>query len=374
MKIRYLFVLLLALSSGDGLAEMRSQTNALGVTSYMLDGKDYSKRQLSLNFVQAAFTKYLWVESFPSAFISPLCSNQKECASFDALNKWQQNDITVGIGLPPASPEIANKETKYISEQSRMNRTGQGDEALVKDVIYNLADPIKQATGLSVRFMVPSEESYEDHADVRIMFEFGHFAQNNKFKVLAATVPSEWENIGNQAVRFTPRARSEVEGYYVSEADNHIQTARCYIWPDHEKALQRGLISECLLRVLGLPEQLRANTAGLLGNWNKQHDAYSMNVLIDGLDSNPSYDQLFAEHARAMADEDTERAARLDRAMKAYNGFSYETEKSAVPKTPSDMDIMMLSLLYCEVLDARQGRHKVLKLLSEGDGCFDAPD
>lgn len=361
-------------------------------SEYKLNGQTYLKNDLIYGFIKTAFSRHLWIESYMpknhhftgrlTCLQEDLQQHQKKdqnktCfeqgVKFDALNRWAK-DITVGVGMPPTFDEEYNRDSDIL--QADYNAVGPQAVDLVSEIVTKMAPSIIDATGLKVRFIPPSEETTEHFADIRILLYEKRFGAYNKFKILPHkivgdfTAPRPEQYIGNQAVRFTPMASSQVEGYYVPDADNHIEYARCYIWPDHKTDMQKSLIAECLLRSLGLPETVYNIDDSLLSDWNKKLGTISKNILKEGFSANPSRQDLLADEAWAKLEEKDDVVNHISRRIENYDERPSEYDQvGKTPVFPSDYDLRLLSMLYCEEIGAGMGRYEAIAALNQGH-CY----
>jgi hypothetical protein len=353
------------------------------VALYYLDGKPYSREQLIIDFTRIAYQRSLWVEDilnyqrgslapawrslepkpqlkmYPSWMVE-YALRHKGRPVFDGLNKWP-GEITIGIGWPPpsAQPENVQDSSRAVSQ--------------IKKVLKGLG----AASGRPVKYMSPKLETEENFARIRII-EAGseRFYQDNKFKVRGRTggpIPapimngkqSDFIDFGKHglmqdlegrfldAARFTPFSRSQVDGYFVSNSKNEIDFAVCYIWSGHKDVLFNALVTECLVRAMGLPETSRIAETSALSLWNTAHDSHSKRYMIDKGEANQP---LRTSYGLELEDTSAE-------------SFPHQLTKTS-PQALSGYDKAMISLLYCERLTAAQGRYGIIEELSANDDCF----
>jgi len=312
-----------------------------------LDVVSYSKQELIKSFFEAAFPKHMWFDNMPQPhryFYSVLSgrgahykmkyagypwlyeyiSREKGLPRFEAFSRWQQQEIKVSLGWPP----MAVEQPDWSSF-----------EALVEKQVQEVSSVIREETGIVLKFVPQSQESQKNFSQIRIVPDEGLFSSNNKFKSHRGVVddPYFYEEISGMeqssrptyryfrtfeaslvgAIRFTPMTRAQAEGYFLTDKDNNVTFSVCEIWPEHRPAVLRSLITECLLRSMGIPEMVSEGSPIALGHWNKKEGT------------------------------------------------------SAFPIKISDYDKMMLRLLYCQEIDQSMGRYQLIEKLFSSDRCFD---
>ena len=367
-----------ALQSTAPLADNKKvDTTTAPLPRYTIDGKQYLKDQLAMEFIQSAYPRSMWSDDLLNrgvGFLTPSWYSRKSHPTlnfypdwlveyalrekgrpvFDGLNRWQ-GDITIGVGFPPPS---------------KVHEKTEGFAARATDQILRIQKDLQSATGRRVTYIPPDDETPANFARIRIIDgDLESFFRENKFKLYRAKMGpiatplqtnqcTEYdfgkynfmqylEGLFQDAVRFTSLARAQVEGYFVTDNKNNIEFAACYIWPHHETKMLNALINECLVRAMGLPEQpLRQDTA-LIGNWNLAHDGHSKRYVLDG-------------------DKKNMRASK-----EKYRPFPNALTTNA-PQELTAYDKTILGLLYCNKLSAGQPRYDVMDQFFKSDDCFEA--
>ncbi|HEX2753201.1 MAG TPA: hypothetical protein VHP34_08920, partial [Alphaproteobacteria bacterium] len=174
------------------------------------------------------------------------------------------------------------------------------------------------------------------------------------------------------AVRFTPYARAQVEGYLLSDHENNLDFAVCYLWPYHQKEVLASLMNECLLRALGLPEMASVQGAGVLGHWNKTYDRVSKRSVLDG----PTVNEWLASVAKTemgwtRSGEDAAYGRELEKLIAKGNRKDLFTNYPKIVKQRlSEFDLAMLSMLYCADIRPGMGRYEILDAFYKSNNCF----
>jgi hypothetical protein len=351
--------------------------------TFKIGDVEYTKDQLVQDFIRIAFPRYLWVEDMPLSegmfYTSPVYNayskydvddrpewnkeyikREKGMPDFGGINRWGMGEITVSVGWPsipvdqPRDPEIQRK---------------------IEDVVQKLSSKIKPVTGKSLRFVHPESETPELYARLRIV-PYDIFYRDNKFKSRRRFsyynpnhAPLTHQNFRSfemdlrGAVRFTPMSRAQVEGYFIPAAKNEIDFAVCEIWPEHKDDQFQSLLTECLVRALGLPEVSIAATQAAVGPWNAVYDAVSKREILDGPEVNQGVeDRLF----------------KMDTAEKRKKYMDYLNallvpgllNQQHVLSQPTAYDYAMLKMLYCDELSAGMGRYEILEVFYKSDKCF----
>lgn len=360
-----------------------------------LDGNIYGRDGLMRQFLRVAFPAYTlfddpssnnlylpsedrqktlagWEKRMPP-WILEFALRKRGTPKFDAISRWPR-DITVGVGFPP--PNRVTDEERRLLEK-------------IKPVFSAMHQNVEAATGRSFQLLSPSEETASVYAKIRIVpLAAGYFSSSNRFKAfrragvgfIPAVIDSGEESTPEykdqmpmieghmwDAVRFTPRARAQVDGYFVTDKDNNIEFAVCYLWPQHKDGLLQTLIAECMLRAMGLPEMAAMSKRSLLGRWNAAHDAHSKLPILDGWKDIKSdaalYDDAFVAEAEG----------RIGEAIKIKNvieGFPYDAvaDEELPSISMTDLDKAMLRILYCPYLKSGLGRYEVAREIAQHSG------
>lgn len=323
---------------------------------YVIEGKTYTKAQIIRDFLKIAFSSHLWFEDIPmdssngwtirgvapigfvpkmdnvkksGLYDSWVMSLPKGDIKFDAINKWA-GDVTIGFGWPPFD---AAKRLRGVEEDEV--RGSEIDPARLTEISETISKKMEgflpklsALTGQSVNFIDPKDETARKYAKIRIIVSDSFLKDVSSFKsdrLLAGythQLPNGWGVRLNErdsflnAVRFSPFSPYQVEGYIFPDQRNNIQFAVCQLNPKLGEKVMLTLLTECLARVLGLPE------GGIL---HKSSIFYP----------------------RATAEE-----AAIDR------------------PTFSPYDEAIISLLYCDKLKAGMGRSDVLRTLYFEPSCF----
>jgi len=350
---------------------------------FKIGNKEYTKDQLVQDFMRVAFPRYLWVEDmplsegrfytspvynpysqsdteFPPNWIKEYIQRKKGFPDFGGVNRWAGDEITVGIGLPP----IPVEQPVHGELQDR-----------VKNIVSTFVPSVKAATGKVLRFITPNEETKDHYAGLRIILD-DTFYIDNKFKSqrLYSRFPPyhtpftygyyssfELDLIG--AVRFTPMARSQVDGYFIPDERNRIRMAVCRIWPDHQGDLFASLVTECIVRALGLPEVSLWDQRAALGTWNSVYDPISKRSVLDGPDVN---DGLRKRVDSAQTAE--EKKVMTDIVRQSFVQGLLKKEDAVLSLT--EYDAAILKMLYCEKIEPGMGRYEILNVFYQSNDCF----
>lgn len=267
------------------------------------------------------------------------------------INKWTR-EITIGIDMPPSVTD---------DHRDRLGRPVRQPYDDIQKQVEKLIPQIEHATGLKVRFIPPEspEEKTENYARIRIARSSGFYGQFFKHwkgkptDIEMGMVPPPYHYQMWGAIPFTPGLRVQVEGYLLPNQDNSIGMAVCDVVPKVGEDMLRSLISECLLRSLGLPDKSEASDNDLLGNWNSAFE------LSDEIGSDKGPEELkhysIAENkGPGMVPEFP--SARIDKS-RLYDDFS-------------EYDLKMLKMLYCDSIHPGMDKYEVLSIFAKDDSCF----
>ncbi|QKK04503.1 MAG: hypothetical protein HND56_01845 [Pseudomonadota bacterium] len=273
-----------------------------------------------------------------------------------ALTKWDQK-ITIGLDWPMG----AFSHGRAVEE--KFPGTYKMFEKQIKDIIPD----IQRLTGLDVEFIAKNDprEKTEEFARIRVipiirthLRNYFRFHRENMYGRGGASYSwhiDEHEYHFWGAVQFTPLSRTQVYGYLVPQENNTLSMSVCRIIPAVGEKLAKALITECLLRSLGLPELSKQKPKDTLGEWNLSHTPDSLLPALDGNEK-----AFLARGPFYGIDERTVHPFR-----------SELTDEDVLPKGFSAYDQAMVSLLYCPELRSGMDKHQVLAvLLSDRSRCF----
>ena len=287
---------------------------------------------------------------------------------FDSLSRWEQ-DISIGVGVPFSNTRAVDKAFFET----------------VKEALPFLA-AMKEHTGRNVKLLAPNEESADAFAKIRII-PLDHFPIQNKFKrIFQGRQPLPFpvnrgeeksdlnafdkidtlEQFFTDAIRFTPRTRAQVDGYYLTNKDNEIELAVCYVWMGHSDQVKRALIKECVLRSMGMPEQTIFYQRSSLSPWNKAYDPYSLLPVLDPERAKPDA-RIMIDSARVEG-SDVLKSPHYDEIFPA----KLDNKSDLPTEMLTDFERVMLRLLYCKDLSAGLSRYEVIRRFSQGHmQCLD---
>lgn len=188
-----------------------------------------------------------------------------------------------GSYLVNSGVRSTHKVKWYVSPEQE-SKTKQAEEIIISEIQKTIPS-LKKGTGLEISYIPHSSETKNDFAQIRVVLvnyqddwgtQFKQFPEK-PFVVtgskLANNYPiefrSELENYNlPSAVHFTPYSGRQVDGYFLSDKNNEIQMAFCFIWQGHTPEILKALTQECLIRSLGLPDAPRNEVGSLLSLWN----------------------------------------------------------------------------------------------------------
>lgn len=361
---------------------------------FMLDGKEYTKEQLIEDFINIAFSEKDWptikkgnsAPSFRLTFekfahpekISPTFSEylyrHKGMPNREGLYKWNRKHVGVGFNWPVYPSDSACGNHCSFGWPYRKGDPDLYDNANrdINKHINAVIPELEKVTGLDMRLQMEKDdvEKTEDYARIRIIYTLQNL-QKNFFKMQRfekgvrgpeyspfRELPiNESDLLG--AVSYTTDVRSQVDGYLLPEAANSLGMAVCEIMPFVGIDMMKALLTECLLRALGLPDIAKNNNRASLANWNTEYDAYSKLEELDG-------------RKKAIKD-DTRFPCNdcLENEPIPYGGKFPKVDKDLKPfMALSDYDKMMAKILYCTELKIGMGKEQVRDVLTRDNMCF----
>lgn len=262
------------------------------------------------------------------------------------VNKWT-GEISIGIGWPNYSFTPDGRKLMGSPYAERLTDA----QDVVVDQVNMLLPDVHKVTGLPAVFVPPDSprDSSENFARIRIV-PVEYTDLRNFFKTLRYYSPKseDWHIRENEyslwaAVPFTPESRSQVDGYLLPNPDNTLGMAVCKVVPNVGEQLLRALVSECILRSLGLPGQSRLLEETLVGPWNRRFDAVSLVPRYEGA------------KAVALSEIGVSREQLLPSELIADGEF---------PAALSGYDKLVASLLYCESIEPGMSKLEALRMLT----------
>lgn len=392
-KYIFLFIALISfsfllLSFSDGDRNTKAQGNAMGLNT------------LSQNFLSAALPRYDWSKTNPFGNIHRKISRTEKRVQESishtpwaqdfvvgnttgnlqrVLNRWpDKQNIEVAFYWPPSKGPFENwTPTEYMKDRY---------DTVVKPQIVSLKEAVGDATGLDFSVIERDEETTESYGKIRIILREG-ISPRNHFKVepeqsqaFVHSVPSigDFQKYIENAVRFTPLSRSQVDGYYFTNENHSINFAVCILNASLPDNLLKLLVTECVVRALGFPEEVQSSAeSSILSAWNSQYDEYSERYVLDGAynleekrkEIYKKMDQL-KKSGQASREELMEMSLlAADMKIELITLPDYMPVSSVEAKV-SDIDFNMLSLLYCDDVQAGMGAREVAQVLLKPNNCL----
>ncbi len=299
----------------------------------------------------------------------------------EGVYKWTRQKVKIGFYWPRQNlsnmpnpwwhGDITREncdDNLFLSADNRLLRAGECQE--IADHVNTLIPELEKITGLDLHLQMPwedAENTLEDYARIRIIPVFLN-PQKNFFKIFRYGTPSKQEMLTHDivarevnlvgAVSYTTDVRSQVDGYLLPEADNSLGMSVCKIMHVVGRDMMKALITECLLRALGLPDISKSNDRALLGNWNKEYDSFSKLEDLDGREQGRVWEGTGSDaHISYFHLAKEEEFPKINKDLRSYMSFS-------------DYDKMMAKLLYCPAVKAGMKKEQVRDVLAKTDMCF----
>ena len=301
-------------------------------------GKVYSEAQLIYDFGLIAFSSFISYESPDFGLFNQYSYENDKSSLFNrevfksyypwlyeylyrdqgepkyvAINKWTQ-PIRIELGYPnnlePNIP-LVGKALASGKTYPRINENGEliNIPYLVDRTLGTVAESKIQAAQAAIRQSLPileastglsisyndSHDSLEKVGNIRVVlvddvkywetsFKKG---KNVTFRPLGGSnlqvdFRDEIERFYlPTAVHFTPYLKQQVDGFFISNSKNEIGMSFCFISSHHDVELIKSLVSECLLRSLGLPDLSNKNPSSLLGFLRKDSNDPGISLFTD---------------------------------------------------------------------------------------------
>jgi len=359
---------------------------------YNLDGTRYTRDQIIIDFTNSSYSRYIWkqhklfikrnngwfltsfkthpsesvrlmLEKYPSRFSSYVFRPQGR-PKFSSMNRWNR-DITLGLDL---SDIHFNEQRDVIS-------------STITPHIQAISRELSASIGKNINFVGISKSCLSD-IDICISFT-DSFSNNNRFKSFGtqrginnalSSTPLKSTDINyhkieaflSDAVEFTPTSRGQVRGYFIPDHRNNIDFASCQIWPYMDDDLMKSLVTECMVRSLGLPELVTNSSSSILRSWNRVHDESLHLESIDGESEN-----ILGKRLLESPSKETFEAIRSELESQRYNDrFVHSEIRMNAPTRLSEYDMMMLKVLYCSDLSSGNDAYQTISILYNSDRCL----
>lgn len=244
------------------------------------------------------------------------------------LHKWGDGEIRVAVDWPPVGPviEFPHQRPPVSAYSAKQFESYNIVESHVRTVIPYL----ERATGRKVTLVPAGDESEygENHAQIRIVP-----IDKPGFKVTSREYPGlsfgNW-HLNSRDYQFwggvplTNETRFQVDGYLLPKSDNSLGAVVCKFYPGYTPDLVLGMITECMVRAMGLPETTSYDQGySVLGPWNQNfYRTYASDV---------------ARYTRV-----------------------------------SVYDMIMLRILYCPSLKSGMTRDEIASALMKNNDCFES--
>ncbi|MBL1146685.1 MAG: hypothetical protein HND56_04420 [Pseudomonadota bacterium] len=384
----FLAAIMTAPCANAATAQNKTENKTKTISTVAFGTFQYPTDEFRTDFIAAAFSNEIWgrheyTAHNTSALLDGLTSAESKKWRFKDQQEWWYKYATYPDGLPRHN--AINKWTQEI----RIGLTGWTEFGHDYSAhITSLIPDIEKITGLPVKLV-------QENPNLKIRTLLYNELENDfKFARITPGVSSEYpsyryENYLLAGVPFTPKTKAQVDGYFLPESDNSIGYAECRISPFVGTELIETLMTECLLRTLGLPEIIngleerlyerkypppfiqmlrkRISEKGtfdpnnsLLGRWNKAHEAHSRTGWAEG------------EGAYWMLGEDWNMiippVSPTPEQLKE-NFPHHLTDKEHLFKTFTPYDRLMTSTLYCPDIKPGMDKYQVLMTLKDS-ACY----
>lgn len=364
-----------------------SQSNPQGP---MLDGAEvvgYKRAEVLSDFLNVAFSDSIWNEDTGEDFLMHLdyllytlkersVGNEKELEKTaiegwftpylfgnsgwpdqNVINKWT-GPVTIAVGWPGNSGNYGSLSLEKEGEIVK----------LFEDHIQEIVPKLSEYTQLPVEMIRFGDvrDTTDSFAHIRVV-PIRETHLRNFFKTLRRSIkdgiPHEttylntYENAMWTGVPFTPYARSQVDGYLVPDRSNNIAIVVCKIVSDLDSSLIHALISECLIRALGLPDLSKTNNKSLLSHWNSAHDKNSFLPSLDGRESSIWKNTIGFE--KYMNSKGVSRPV-----------FDSKITDRNLPLMPTAHDEVLVKILYCSSIKPGMNKYEVIKSFALDENCI----
>lgn len=244
----------------------------------------------------------------------------------NVTHRWNK-EITIGIGWPRY--KINGPKTNLITSVYDQEWTAALYPSIAEHIKKQLP-AIERSTGLSAKFISPDDpdDATREYARIRIIPKRTLERRTSSSMLGYQWYPHQSEELLWGGVLFETSTPKEMDAYLLPEVNNQPGLVICKIDGDLPEALFSALITECLVRAVGLPGRGGRPEKAVLGPWRSQ-------VGPDHPENSP--------------------------VSSAKN----------LPQTLTPYDEWMISLLYCPSIKSGMDKNQVLQALtSKKDKCI----
>lgn len=190
----------------------------------------------------------------------------------NVIHKWEDK-ITIGIGWPIYSYGSENLPAGHVPSYANLGFY-KNQARWIEEVLKNIIPDLQRATGLPVEIRLPDDrrEYTEEYAHIRIVPAKAISSRRlsgNNFNIVPS--PREYENYFWGGTVFESSNSIQMDAYMLPKADNKLGLVICKIKNKLNESLFKALVSECLVRAMGLPDLSKLNQSSLLGDWRTLH-------------------------------------------------------------------------------------------------------
>ncbi|TNE32964.1 MAG: hypothetical protein EP349_00470 [Alphaproteobacteria bacterium] len=369
-------------------AQGKTEDKTKKISTVAFGTSQYPTDEFRTDFIAAAFSNEIWGkhdynQHSTTLLLDGLTSAESRKWRSENQQEWWYKYALYPDGLPRHN--AINKWTQEI----RISFDWEKSDHDYKSHITSLITEIKKITGLPVKLVQENPNLRIRgliYNDLENYFKFSHETPHTHSEYPS---PFRYERYFAAGIPFTPRAKAQVDGYILPESDNSIGYAECRISPFVGTDLTETLITECLLRALGLPEIINgieekikdakfppqfhqrlyelARERGtfdpnnsLLGRWNKAHEAHSKIGWEDGDSAYWHFDENGDFRIPVVYPTPEQRKENFPRHL---------TDKDHLFKNFTPYDRLMASTLYCPDIKPGMDKYQVLMTLKDST-CY----
>lgn len=189
------------------------------------------------------------------------------------LHRWEGKEISIGIDWPPQP-----RTREYPGERPPVSVFSQSlfqSWYLIEQQVRALIPTIQKMTGKKVTFVPPGDPREYTHEFARIRIVPVRTVGFKTTRRDAHAPPAgDWNILDNEyqfwgGVPFSEDMDYQPDGYLLPFHNGSLGMAVCKIYPGYPEGVVKAMISECLMRSLGLPGVSgMKETTSVLTDWN----------------------------------------------------------------------------------------------------------
>ncbi len=295
----------------------------------------------------------------------------------DVITKWNDKVITIGFGVPysarihKANANLANLKLYYQSFERQMEK---GEGVRIKKLFSEIRErlpALSQSINKTIKLMHPRDvwDNSPVFARIRIIP-----SEQPSFRSWLAQIhapsPYAYDSRFLNGILFQSYARSYFDGYLLPKASHDLDIAVCIINPRMDSVFYEAMLTECLVRSLGLPAMTK-NKNSILSHWHSNPQSLFKNTASYKI-GDRYVDPRKTKQAVLEKEENIKTAKATEQIYQNKTYIVLDEDRLESFRNVTEYDQAMLSILYCKDIKPGMSKKQVRDVLSKSKLCFKA--